>query len=184
MIETIGKKIKDLRLKGNMTLKDLSDKTELSTGYLSQLERGLTTVSVDSLVKLSEVFEVQLSHFFNIQTHSDSAVLRSYERTILSLESGGFIQYQISSDLKDKVMIPRLIELLPQSMIEEVAGFQHHGEEFIYVLEGILTLSLNEKVYELYPGDTAHFKSESIHNWFNRTNKVTKILTLSAQNIS
>jgi len=82
--------------------------------------------------------------------------------------------------LKNKIMIPRMIELLPQSIVEEVAGFQHHGEEFIYVLEGILTLSLNEKIYELYPGDTAHFNSESIHNWFNKTNKVVKILTMSA----
>ncbi len=181
MTETIGKKIKDLRVKHAMTLKDLSDKTELSTGYLSQLERGLTTVSVDSLVRLSEVFDVQLSYFFNIQNISDTAVVRSYERSILSLESGGFIQYQISSDLKDKVMLPRMIELLPQSVIEEVTGFRHHGEEFIYVLEGILTLNLNDKVYDLYPGDTAHFKSETTHNWFNRTNKVVKILTLSAQ---
>lgn len=182
MTDTIGKKIKDLRVKYNMTLKDLSDKTELSTGYLSQLERGLTTVSVDSLVKLSEVFDVQLSHFFNIQSLSDSSVLRSYERTILSLEDGGFIQYQISSDLKDKVMIPRMIELLPQFVVEDVTDFQHHGEEFIYVLEGILTLSLSDKTYELFPGDTAHFKSETIHNWFNKTNKVVKILTLSTQN--
>lgn len=181
MTETIGKKIKDLRVKTGMTLKDLSDKTELSTGYLSQLERGLTTVSVDSLTKLAEVFEVQLSHFFNMQTVSETAVLRSYERTILSLESGGFIQYQISSDLQNKVMIPRIIDLLPQSVIEEVAGFQHHGEEFIYVLEGILTLSLDDKIFELYPGDTAHFKSEQVHNWYNRTNKVVRILTMSAQ---
>lgn len=181
MVETIGKKIKDLRTKESMTLKDLSDRTELSTGYLSQLERGLTTVSVDSLVKLSEVFNVQLSHFFNMQIMSDTSVLRSYERNILSLENGGFIQYQISSDLQNKLMIPRFIELLPQSNIEEVTEFQHQGEEFIYVIEGILTLKLDNHVHELFPGDTAHFKSTRTHNWYNKTNRVVRIIAVSTQ---
>lgn len=49
MIADVGKKIKELRTNKNLTLKDLSAKTNLSIGFLSQLERGLTTIAIDSL---------------------------------------------------------------------------------------------------------------------------------------
>ncbi|MDO7205343.1 helix-turn-helix transcriptional regulator [Paraclostridium bifermentans] len=47
-----------------MTLKDLSEKTNLSIGFLSQLERGLTSIATDTLGSIADVFEVELSYFF------------------------------------------------------------------------------------------------------------------------
>ncbi|WP_240523881.1 helix-turn-helix domain-containing protein [Bacillus cereus] len=62
----IGMKIKKLRTEKGMTLKELSEKNELSVGILSQFERGLTTIAVDSLEKLADIFEVHLTHFLII----------------------------------------------------------------------------------------------------------------------
>lgn len=56
------------------------------------------------------------------------------------------------------------------------------GKNFIYVLEGILTLLHKDREYSLYPGDSAHYLSTDEHNWTNKTNKVVKFLCVSVPN--
>ncbi len=182
MLDQLGKRIKEQRLKKEMTLKNLSDATGLSTGFISQLERGLTTVAVDSLQKLSEALEVNLNFFFNMSNRRESNVLKRHQQQVLSVEEDRFIYYQLSPDYTDKILFPRMIEILPQKVYEPLSPFSHAGEEFIYVVEGILTLVIDEEERELYPGDTAHFSSLKAHNWYNATSKSVKILAVSTPN--
>lgn len=178
MIEDIGKKIKELRGIKNLTLKDLSAKTSLSIGFLSQLERGLTTVDIDSLSNLADILEVSLSYFIEEAKHNKKVILRSYEKEVFQVYSNQFIHYHLTNDVGTKTLLPRLIEILPTNSKEDVAEYTHEGEEFIYVLEGILTLFINNEEQELYPGDSAHFNSHTTHNWTNNTNRTVKILTV------
>ena len=61
---TIGSKIKTLRIRKKYTLKQLSAESGLSTGFLSQLERGVSSIAIDSLAKIAEILGVSLSSFF------------------------------------------------------------------------------------------------------------------------
>ncbi len=176
MNKDIGKKVKELRTRKKMTLKELSEQTNLSTGFLSQLERGLTAIATDSLEKIAEPLGVDLSYFFKPPKTRHKVVLRSYEKEVFQVESSGVIIYHLTQNPEDKIMLPRLIELLPIDSEEHIDVYPHEGEEFIYVLEGILTLFMNHEQYELYPGDTAHYSSKTPHNWANYTNKVVKII--------
>jgi transcriptional regulator with XRE-family HTH domain len=178
----IGIKIKNLRNDRGMTLKELSEKSELSIGFLSQLERGLTTIAVDSLERISEIFKVPLAYFFDMPQKKDDKVLRSYELDIFDIEKGGFINYCLSANPEDKTFLPRLVELLPQNEDEKVASYRHNGEEFMYVLEGILTVYIDNERYDLYPGDSVHINSEVAHNWANYTNKKVKVLIVNSPN--
>ena len=58
--EAIGAKVKQLRMDKNLTLKQLSEASGLSIGFLSQFERGLSSIALDSLEKLAEIMEVSL----------------------------------------------------------------------------------------------------------------------------
>ncbi len=176
MNKDIGKKVKDLRNGKKMTLKELSEQTNLSTGFLSQLERGLTAVATDSLEKIAHALEVDLSYFFKSPKTKRKIVLRSYEKEVFQVESSGVIIYHLTQNPEDKAMLPRLIELLPINSEEHIDVYPHEGEEFIYVLEGVLTLLMNNEQHELYPGDTAHYSSKIPHNWANYTNKIVKII--------
>ncbi|MFL0245722.1 helix-turn-helix domain-containing protein [Candidatus Clostridium stratigraminis] len=178
----IGVKIKNLRTEKGITLKELSEKSELSVGYLSQLERGLTTIAVDSLEKIAKILEVHLTFFFDYPHKKEEAVLRSYEQEILDIDEGGFIKYNLSTNLEDKQIVPRLVEILPQKNEEEIISYKHEGEEFVYVLEGILTIYINGERYEVYPGDSVHMNSSIRHNWANYTNKKVKILSVNSPN--
>ena len=152
MNKNIGAKIKRLRTQKQMTLKDMSEKTNLSIGFLSQLERGLTSVATDSLEKIADVLEVDLTYFFMKPKEHKKTVIRSYEKEVFEITDGKYINYHLSSNLTDKIMFPKLIEILPGTA--ESDGFNYSGEEFIYVLEGILTLNMAESEVDLYPGDS------------------------------
>lgn len=178
----IGSKIKELRTSKKQTLKDLSVETGLSIGFLSQLERGLTTIAIDSLEKIAIVLGVDLSYFFSIPKENKGSVLKSYEKEIFQIVDSKIITYHLSNDMENKQMLPRIFEILPGLNGENITSYQHQGEEFVYVLEGILTLVLDNNRSELYPGDSAHYDSKVVHNWGNCTNKITRILTVNTPN--
>lgn len=182
MYAEIGAKIKRLRSEKKLTLKELSELTNLSVGFLSQLERGMTSVAIDSLDSIARVFEVDISYFFSLAKEQGNIAVRSYERNIAFMDKSNFIQYSLSGSLKDKTMFPRLIEVYPKKDNEAVESYTHEGEEFIHVLEGILTFYYNGEKYELFPGDSVHINSNELHNWENATNKMTKILVVSTPN--
>lgn len=179
----IGLKAKQLRLDHKMTLKDLSQKTNLSVGYLSQFERGINTIAVDSLNKIAQVYGVELSYFFpEEKKHQDSILVKSYDQTLLDVLGNNYIVKLLSNKNKDSSLYPRLIEILPQITDETLQSYPHEGEEFIYVLEGVLSLVHQGREYTMYPGDSAHYQSDVDHNWINQTNKTVKILCISFPN--
>lgn len=181
-MEALGKKIKKLRLKEGITLKQMGEKTNLSVGFLSQLERGLSTIAIDSLEKIAELFNKEISYFFQEPKKTDSIILRSYEQPTEKIIGERFIFKNLSANLKDKVMRPRLVQIQPVEMQEEIKTYGHEGEEFVYVIEGILTLNLEKGKFSLYPGDTAHYNSKTLHNWSNETNNIVRFLVTSLPN--
>lgn len=182
MHKTIGQKIKDLRLQNKMTLKDLAQRTDLSVGYLSQLERGLTDIATDSLTIVSQALGVDRSHFFREPRRTPRRILRSYEKEVFQVDSSRFIHYHLTNQAGNKSLLPRFIELLPINSDEEILPYSHEGEEFVYVLEGVLTLFIDNEQQELFPGDSAHYQSATPHNWANYTTKMVRILVTSLPN--
>ncbi len=179
----IGLRIKNLRNEKKYTLKYMSENTGLSIGFLSQLERGMTSVAVDSLSKIAALLDVELSSFFDTDTNiNDSHILRRYEHKA-TVVSPGIIEYALSNHVTDYKVLPRLVELMPTAADEsELELYTHAGEEFIYILEGILTIQIENDVYQLYPGDSAHIRSALKHNWKNDTNNVVRFLTVHTPN--
>ena len=76
---TIGAKVKAFRTAKKYTLKQLSEESGLSIGFLSQLERGLSSIAIDSLAKLATILGVSLSSFFDSSADQEkSPVSRSF----------------------------------------------------------------------------------------------------------
>lgn len=182
--DNIGEKIKELRIKKGMTLRNLGEAVDLSAGFLSQLERGLTTISVDVLQRISVELGVEFTYFFHEVKIKDkkNVVMRGYEKEVYELVNSQFVYYHLSNNLTNKHMLPRMIDIFPNEKQERLKGYSHEGEEFIYVLEGILTLVLSDREEVLYPGDSAHYSSQSLHNWGNNTSKKTRIIAIGTPN--
>ena len=179
MKEEIGKKINELRTSKRLTLKELSEKTNLSVSFLSQAERGLTSVAFVSLKRIGEAMGVNINYFFTPPKSHRATIMRSYEQEIFKMEESKFVYYNMGSDIPDKVMDPMLVTILPSKCLSEVLPMTHEGEEFVYVLEGIFTLILDDQAYELHAGDSSHVSSVIPHNWANLTDKPIRIIAVS-----
>ena len=182
MNQSIGQQIKELRLQNNLTLKDVSQATHLSIGFLSQLERGLTDVATDSLSAIARSLGVEASYFFTAARPHHPHILRSYEKEVYQVDPGRFIHYHLTPRAANLALLPRLIEILPLDSEEPIAPYPHAGEEFVHVLEGTLTLFLDDERQELFPGDSAHYPSTIPHNWANYTSKMVRLLVVSQPN--
>lgn len=179
MVGDIGSKLKTLRTSKELTLKELSQKTDLSIGFLSQIERGVTSVAISSLDTIAQALETDLSYFFTMPKKREQKVLRSFEHEVFTIMNSQFIDYHLTQNPEEMTMLPRLQVILPQSDSTGNDPYSHEGEEFVYVLEGILSVTLEDESYQLYPGDSMHYNSMVPHNWNNCTSKNVKILTVN-----
>lgn len=179
----IGLRIKHLRNEKKYTLKYVSENTGLSIGFLSQLERGMTSIAIDSLDKIARLLGVELSSFFHMDSPAKGAhIMRRYEHKA-NVVNPEIIEYSLTHNIEEFDLLPRLVEVMPAHQDEsELELYTHDGEEFIYILEGILTLQIEEEAFLLYPGDSAHVHSNAKHNWKNETNQVVRFLTVHTPN--
>lgn len=174
---TTGAQIKQHRKRLQLTLKDLSARTGLSTGYLSQVERGQTSLTLVSLKKIAAALNISPGVFLNATPQATGCVIRQDEYRAFRVEGENTVYYDLSNTSCGDLKLGPLIEvLMPGDKRSQIERHNHEGEEFGYILEGALTLYLQEKEYLLYPGDSFHFPSTIPHALANFTNKVVKIL--------
>lgn len=179
--EIIGLKIKELRKKHKMTLKQLSEQVDLSISFLSQAERGQATLGISNLEKLAAIFDVDITCFFSSESkNSENLVVHSYEREFIQI-SNNYIQYALSHSIKSGNMVPQIFEVFPSGNNKEHDSivFIHSYEEYIYILEGVLNVYIKGVRYVLQPGDCIHVPYNTEHNWINNTGKIAKLLSIT-----
>ena len=160
----IGSKIRSLRLTHGMTLEDLANRTELTKGFLSQLERDLTSPSIATLMDILEALGTNLTEFFT-ETPQEKIIFSQgdvFEK--IDEEAGIQVEWLIPNAQKN-MMEPILMTLKPGASTH--ADDPHVGEEFGYCLSGILTVLHGGKRYRLKKGESFYFKSALPHQIMN-----------------
>ena len=181
--ETVGARIRVARTSRKMTLKQLSELSGLSVGFLSQLERGMSSVAIDTLAALANILGINPASFFTRpEETAPDPVMHGYELPV-TLISPQIAQHVLSRSVGEFDMLPRLFTLLPLPDGSEAPEmYSHEGEEFIYVLEGIVTVALDGQRYTLYPGDSIQRRSCAPHNWANASGKTARLLQVNIPN--
>jgi len=162
----IGRQIRELRRKLDMTAAELANQADISQGMLSKIENGATSPSLATLKSLSRALNLPVTAFFRKYEEQRSATfVRAGEG--LKIERRGTRaghQYQLLGHAphnKNVAVEPYLITLTEESEIFPL--FQHSGLEFIYVLEGEVVYRHADKVYPLTPGDSLFFDADAPH---------------------
>lgn len=174
MTELSGK-IKELRLRKSLTLKELSRLTSFSVSFLSMVERGMSSLSISSLAKIAEALGVNPSYFFS-PPRVTAQVARLDQRQDFQLEGSRIVYNSLSGSLENKVLEPLIVTVPPGLKKSETLTYTHRGEEFGYVLKGALTMIIDGECYVLGPGDSIHFDSSVPHHWENRTTEPVQAL--------
>ncbi|MDR3295360.1 MAG: XRE family transcriptional regulator [Clostridiales Family XIII bacterium] len=183
----IGKAIKNLRAKNHITLRELAEKSGLSIGFLSQLERGMTSVAIDSLQKISGALGVEPDYFFHMAQKSESssdAILRKNELFVSAIEENKYVRHYLTANVGEHHLLPEIVHVLPEPDLQKLQTDVplREAEEFVYVLRGILTVHCRDSVSKMYQGDSLSFGAKTPHGWRNDTNQVTRILVVHYPN--
>ncbi len=160
----IGSKIRSLRLTHDMTLEDLANRTELTKGFLSQLERDLTSPSIATLVDILEALGTNLTEFFT-ETPQEKVVFTAadvFEK--VDEEAGSRVEWLIPNAQKN-LMEPILMTLNPGASTSREDP--HVGEEFGYCLSGSLAVIHGGKRHRLKKGESFYFRSNMPHQIVN-----------------
>ena len=187
MEEELGKRIKQLRKEKGLILRELAERSKLSIGYISLVERGLTSISLTSLKNIAVALEVSYNDFFmmNPPLPAQDRVVRGYDLRVFQLNNSNNIYHSLRGNIPagEQRMEPILVTLLPGQEEKNVLPYSHDGEEFGYVLEGVLTFLFENKRRELNPGDSLHIPSQTPHNWANFTNKLVRLLYINTTKV-
>ena len=131
----LGNKIKELRTKNNLTLEELASRCELTKGFLSQLERDLTSPSISTLEDILEALGPSLAEFFNEK--KEEQLVFTHDDYFVDEREGYKVSWIVPNAQKNE-MEPIIVEI--ESKQSSQIMNPHEGEEFGYVLEGRVTL--------------------------------------------
>lgn len=173
--QSIGKKIKELRNRNGLTQQELADRTELTKGYISQLERGQVAPSVVTLLDLIECLGTTAAEFFH--EAEEEQVVFSEEGFFEKIDEGGnSIQWIVPTAQKNQ-MEPLLVALQPHQKLEE--DLPHEGEEFGFVISGRIRLHLGEQVYVVKAGESFYYPANRPHQIENSSSRPAKLVWVS-----
>jgi len=167
----IGLKIKELRIKNSLTLEEVAIRSELTKGFLSQLERNLTSPSIVTLDNILEVLGTNLSDFF--KDDKNNKIIFREEDYYINEKDGATTKFIVPNAQKND-MEPILLTLLPKSVSQVIEP--HEGEEFGYVLEGVVELTNGGRKDNVCAGETFYLNGKHTHYLKNVGNRKAEIL--------
>ncbi|TQR19381.1 helix-turn-helix domain-containing protein [Psychrobacillus vulpis] len=167
---SIGEMLKKLRKGRKLTLKNLAEQTDVSISFLSQVERGKSSVTLESLKKIADALKVNPTVFFP----DDDSLMDDLD----SMRQQFYYQ-DLSNGLKDALYLPILVTLQPGQ--NEGNAFSHSGHEFLFVIEGTLTVVVDEIKETLKEQQSIMFDANKMHYWYNLTDKPVRFLVVSSK---
>ncbi len=166
----VGGRIRDLRRLRQLSLETVAAKTALSIGFLSQIERGLSSPSLRVLATLADVLGVGIAALFGASPQgdgaSDSEVTRGPQRPELKLWRSGISKQLLSAAGGDNKLNLFLVHLEPGGSSGDEL-YTHDGEEAGLVLEGEMMLTVDTETWSLKQGDSFRFASRRPHRFSN-----------------
>lgn len=165
----LGHQIRDLRRAKGITIPDLAARIERSVGWVSQIERGISEVSIAALHQIAAALEVQVSWFF-----ADGAapaenelglVLRKRNRRKLDFHGSGVHEEILSPNLSGQLLLVEST-FAPGSSTGD-RDRERRGEEAGLVISGTLELRVDGKTFRLEPGDSFAFTRQGPHRCHN-----------------
>jgi transcriptional regulator with XRE-family HTH domain len=174
----IGEQVRDLRKARGLTITDLADRIGRSIGYVSQVERNISSVSIPTLQKIAGALGVQVSWFFGggreVPEGERDFIVRRDNRRSLTFGDTGVFEELLSPNLSGALELI-LTTFKPGSWTGEEDRIRQ-GEEAGYVVEGTLELWVEGQHFLLMQGDAFAFRRSGPHRCHNPGTSDTRVL--------
>ncbi|HUU02895.1 MAG TPA: cupin domain-containing protein [Myxococcota bacterium] len=186
----VGEKIKRLREGAGLSIEELAGRAGITAEELSKIEQDMISPALGVLTKVCDGLGVRLGHFFQQGPRKLFALVRASDDKVgtrFASKNGadhGYEYLSLGSEKRQRVMEPFLITItLPSdssgkpSRIEEEPG-THAGEEFIYVLEGEISVDLDDQNFILGSGDSIYYDASIPHRVLHHGEVASKVLAV------
>ena len=176
--EELGKRIKEFRIDKGMTLQEFAEKTGLTKGYLSKIEKAKKAPPVSTLLTLAKALNISISDIFGETEGNRNPIclVKNGERRSIARDGSVFgYAYQTLAHRFHKKFMEPFILTLPLHP-KENALFQHKGEEMLFVLEGTMKFFHGEEEYIVEEGDCVYFDAGIPHYGVCEGNREVKCL--------
>jgi transcriptional regulator with XRE-family HTH domain len=160
----IGRQIRDLRKAKEITLAIMAEKIERSVGYVSQVERGQSSLPIPILQSICDVLGVNISWFF----HTDNKVPLEELNYIVRADNRRSLNFA-GTGIREELLSPCLSGHLQMILTTFSPGAgsresrERKGEEVGYIQSGALELGVGDKVFHLKAGDSFSLTGDDPH---------------------
>ena len=182
----IGEKIRNIRKIKNMTIVELSKQINVTSGYISQIERDLISPSLSVLKRLSNTLEVPLSVLFSEKPSDDVITIPKHERTKIKLNNINveleYITPIFNNGDKKTAFEAFLFKLNPKTWSSN-QGIAHESKEYIHVIQGEMECHVGEKIYTISKGDSIIVPENSNHIFYNGNDDMSEALCIISPSI-
>jgi len=167
----IGERIKNLRELSNLTQEELADRAGLTKGFISQIERDLTSISLDSFLQILEAMDENISDFFR-ESSAEKIVYRETDRVAIEKDKIQRFELLVPGSTNRRLE-PILLTLRKGQVTPRERP--HEGEEFGFVLRGKVTLRFGKEALKLQRGECFYLSAEKEH-WIQNTSSREAVL--------
>ena len=171
----IGVKIKQLRQQRGLTQEELAARTELTKGFISQLERDLTSPSIATLMDILAALGTDVASFF--RESQEEPVVYSADDMFVKEEADGYTIRWLVTNAQKNALEPILVTI--PSGVSGAEDDPHEGEEFGYVLSGAVTLVVGDHRYRIKKGGSFYFRPTRVHYLINAGKSEATVLWIS-----
>lgn len=173
----IGEKLKQLRVRTNLTQEELASRCDLSKGFISQVERDLTSPSIATLVDILECLGTNLTEFFQ-EPVNDQVLFRQEDAFASDNEQQGYRIIWIIPNAQKNGMEPILLTLRAKGCSEHYSP--HAGEVFGYVTQGSVTLHVGRRKWKAKKGECFYYNASETYYIENHTISEATVLWVTS----
>jgi len=173
----IGEKLKLLRIRNNLTQQELANRCELSKGFISQVERDLSSLSLATLQDILESLGTNLKEFFS-DPETDKVVFKKETVSVQESPDMGHIISWIVPNAQKNMMEPILLKLAKNGRSDTYDP--HAGEVFGYVIQGSIKLHLGSDTHRIKAGDGFYYTAKWSYFVENTSAKESHIIWVSS----
>ncbi len=178
----MGMRVKEERKRRGLSIFDLYLRTGIDVDLLSQIEQGETIPPLGTVVKLAKALDLKVGYFICGKEAKSYTIVRRDDRKPASRYDPkrerhyGYEYESLAPNKTDRHMEPFLVTLKPSETEEERST--HDGQEFIFVLQGMMEVRLGEEVHTLETGDSIYYDATVPHLVKCHGKEMTKILAV------
>ncbi|MEO9899041.1 MAG: cupin domain-containing protein [Paracoccaceae bacterium] len=175
----LGASLRARRKELGLTMQNVADTAGLSVGFISQVERGLTSPSLGSLASIAAALKTEINSFLQ-QPGAASQTTHEVSRLAYSVADAGVSYERLSTSFAGSKLHSVIVHEMPGHRVEPIS---HLGEEMFYVLDGEITVEIEGVTEILRKGDSIHFESRRVHSTWNHGSSTASILWCGTMNV-